>query len=222
MNSKQKFTAFLPIKLTSERVYNKNFRLIAGKPLFFYILNTLTNINLIDEIVIDFDDKQVVTEVQKYFKNIKFIKRNKNLLDPYESLNNLIFSNISNFKNEYIIQTHVTNPLLKGETIQTALLSFLEVDQPMFSVSKFKSRFYNHNLKPLNHSLEKLLPTQKLKPLYEENSNFYIFSKKQFLEKKNRINEKSKIFEISKLESFDIDDEEDFEIVTKLLESNRL
>lgn len=222
MNSKQKFTAFLPIKLISERVYNKNFRLIAGKPLFFYILNTLTNINLIDEIVIDFDDKQVVTEVQKYFKNIKFIKRNENLLDPYESLNNLIFSNISNFKNEYIIQTHVTNPLLKGETIQTALLSFLEVDQPMFSVSKFKSRFYNHNLKPLNHSLEKLLPTQKLKPLYEENSNFYIFSKKQFLEKKNRINEKSKIFEISKLESFDIDDEEDFEIVTKLLESNRL
>ena len=101
-------------------------------------------------------------------------------------------------------------------------MSFLDINEPIFSVSKYQSRFYSHNLKPLNHSLEKLLPTQKLSPLYEENSNFYIFSKKQFLEKKNRINEKSKIFEVSKLESFDIDDEEDLEIVTKLVNPKTL
>jgi CMP-N-acetylneuraminic acid synthetase len=222
MKEKQKFTAFLPIKLNSERVQGKNFRLIAGKPLFFYVLNTLTNVNLINEIVIDFDDQKVVTEVEKYFKNIKFIKRKENLLDPYESLNNLIYSNIGNFKNENIIQTHVTNPLLRGETIRNALMFFLESDKPLFSVSRFNSRFYNHNLKPVNHSLAKLLPTQKLDPLYEENSNFYIFSKNQFLEKKNRINQKSRIFEVSKLESFDIDDEEDFEIVTQLLNAKNL
>jgi len=222
MNEKQKFTAFLPIKLTSERVPNKNFRLISDKPLFFYILNTLTNVDLIDEIVVDFDNQKVVTEVEKYFKNIKFVKRKDSLLDPYESLNNLIYSNIGNFKNENIIQTHVTNPLLKRETISSALMSFLDINEPIFSVSKYQSRFYSHNLKPLNHSLEKLLPTQKLSPLYEENSNFYIFSKKQFLEKKNRINEKSKIFEVSKLESFDIDDEEDLEIVTKLVNPKTL
>ena len=84
------FTAFLPLKYKSERVDNKNFRIIDDKPLFFYILETISSIELIDEIVIDFDNKSVVENVEKLFKNITFVKRGKNLLDPYESVNNLI------------------------------------------------------------------------------------------------------------------------------------
>jgi len=211
------FTAFLPLKYKSERVDNKNFRTIEDKPLFFYILETISSIELIDEIVIDFDNKGVVENVEKLFKNITFVNRSKNLLDPYESVNNLIKDNLKNFKNNFIIQTHVTNPLLTKNTIESALNKYLNNKIPLFSVTKYQSRFYDSNIKPINHKIDELLPTQHLPPVYEENSNFYIFSKNQFKEAYSRINNSSEIFEIPFLESIDIDNEEDLDLVKKLL-----
>ena len=83
-----------------------------------------------------------------------------------------------------------------------------------------KNRFYNTSNHPINHDLDNLIPTQDLDPIYLETSTFYIFSKDQFNINKNRISKDSIKFTISKIESVDIDDYEDLEIV-KLLE-NRL
>ena len=57
--------------------------------------------------------------------------------------------------------------------------------------------------------------------MYEENSNFYIFSKESFKEANNkRIGLKPQIFEVNKLEAIDIDEPEDF-IMAELLYKNR-
>ena len=72
----------------------------------------------------------------------------------------------------------------------------------------------------MNHDLSVLLPTQSLEPVYEENSNFYIFSKKQFIENDyNRIGKSSEIFKTSKSESIDIDNFDDLHLVEKLISS---
>ncbi|MCP4157733.1 MAG: acylneuraminate cytidylyltransferase family protein, partial [bacterium] len=64
---------------------------------------------------------------------------------------------------------------------------------------------------PVNHNPAQLLRTQDLDPLYEENSNFYIFSRKSFFENnKNRIGKKPFLYEMKKTESVDIDRKEDF------------
>ena len=50
---KNKFIALIPMKACSERVKNKNIRDICGKPLFYYIIETLHNYNNVDKIVVD-------------------------------------------------------------------------------------------------------------------------------------------------------------------------
>ena len=213
-----KFSAFIPIKLNSERVPNKNFYEIGGKPLFYYILSTLQSVELVDEIVIDIDHIEIKEKVNMYFNDIKFNLREDNLSSPTESVNKIIDSNINNFKNEYIIQTHVTNPLLTSSSINLAAEQFIKNKKPLFSVNMFQSRFYNTSTKPINHDVNILLPTQELEPIYEENSNFYIFSKKQFKNNNNkRIGEDSEYYETSKFESFDIDNFDDLNLVEKLM-----
>ena len=213
-----KFSAFIPIKLNSERVPNKNFYEISGKPLFYYILSTLQSVEIVDEIVIDIDHVEIKEKVNKYFNDIKFNLRKDNLSSPTESVNKIIASNIDNFKNEYIIQTHVTNPLLTSSSINQAAEQFIKNKKPLFSVNMFQSRFYNSSNKPINHDVDILLPTQELEPIYEENSNFYIFSKKQFKNNNNkRIGENSAYYETSKFESFDIDNFDDLNLVEKLI-----
>ena len=55
--------------------------------------------------------------------------------------------------------------------------------------------------------------TQDLKPLYEENSNFYIFSKESFIKSGGkRIGLNPYMFEIDKIEAIDIDEPQDFMI----------
>ena len=70
---------------------------------------------------------------------------------------------------------------------------------------------------PINFSLDKVIRTQDLEPLYEENSNFYIFSKDSFKNAGNkRIGIKPKIIEVNKLEAVDIDEPEDFKLAELL------
>ena len=91
----------------------------------------------------------------------------------------------------------------------------------MFGVTKVQTRFYDKDAKPINHNPQELLRTQDLEPLYEENSNFYIFSKESFKNSDNkRIGLKPKIFEVNKLEAVDIDEPEDF-ILAELLYKNK-
>jgi CMP-N-acetylneuraminic acid synthetase len=62
-----------------------------------------------------------------------------------------------------------------------------------------------------------LLRTQDLPPLFEENSNFYIFSKKSFNDAGNkRIGLHPAMFIMEKLEAMDIDEESDF-VIAELL-----
>ena len=49
---KQQIAALLPMKANSERVQGKNFREFCGKPLFRWILDTLLEVEEIDQVII--------------------------------------------------------------------------------------------------------------------------------------------------------------------------
>jgi len=98
-------------------------------------------------------------------------------------MNVIIDYDLNQLEGEYLLQTHSTNPLLRAETIDKAIEKYfegLEEFDSLFGVTKVQTRFYDKDANPINHNPEELLRTQDLEPLYEENSNFYIFSKESF------------------------------------------
>ena len=122
----------------------------------------------------------------------------------------------------FYIQSHSTNPLLKTSSVDRGIekmIEFLDKESydSIFSVKKMKTRLYKEDATPYNHNPKELLRTQDLEPLYEENSNFYIFSKKSFKNSGDkRIGVKPYLFEIDKIEAVDIDFPEDFTIAESL------
>ena len=68
----------------------------------------------------------------------------------------------------------------------------------------------------MNHDPNQLLRTQDLAPIYEENSCIYIFNRATLEERRNRIGYHPLLFEIDRIESWDIDDEQDFRIAELL------
>lgn len=226
-NKTNMVTAIIPMKEYSERVPNKNIRDFNGKPLFYWIINSLSNCKYIKEIVIDTDSKNIANKVQEYFKDIKIIMRPKHLHGDMVTGNAIIENDLNQLEGDYFLYTHTTNPLLKSETIDLAIEEYfnnIKTNDSLFSVTKHQIRLLDKECKPINHGVNNLIRTQDLEPVFEDNSNIYIFSKESFA-KNGRIGLNPKMFEINKLEAVDIDEEEDFilaEIIKKHHKQNKI
>lgn len=221
-----KIYAIIPIKHESTRVPGKNFRLMNGKPLYYWIIKTLLGINEINKIIIDTNSPIIKSDLSKHFnmKNIIIYDRPKHLWSGNTPTNDLLINVINslNLDADYYLQTHVTNPLLKAETIRKAINEFLEKRDKyecLFSVKTHHTRFYNKDGKDMNHNRFKLIPTQDLDPIYEENSCIYIFTKEILKKYKARIGENALLFPMNDIESQDIDWENDFTITEILMKT---
>ena len=218
---KLKLKALLPMKGNSERVPNKNMRDFNGAPLYHAILKSLLASKYIENVVINTDSNIIAEDAKKHFGDkIIIIDRPEKIQGDFVSMNDIIEYDINRLEGEHFLQTHSTNPLLETKTIDKAIEKYFEnLDKfdSIFGVTKIQTRFYDKNAKPVNHDPEELLRTQDLEPLYEENSNFYIFSKETFIKAgKKRIGLKPQIFEVNKLEAIDIDEPEDFKLAELL------
>ena len=221
----KKVIALLPMKGTSERVPNKNMKEFSDKPLYHAIMETLLKSKYIEKIVINTDSKVIAQDTKRNFGDgVVIIDRPKEIQGGDVSMNVIIDYDLKHLKGEHFLQTHSTNPLLRVETLDKAIESYFEnLDKydSLFSVTKVQTRFYDKNTNPVNHDPSQLLRTQDLEPLYEENSNIYIFSKESFKNAgKRRIGLKPQIFEMNKLEAIDIDEPEDF-VLAEIIYQNR-
>jgi len=216
-----KIKALLPMKGNSERVKNKNMRDFDGAPLYHAVMKSLLASQYIEEVIINTDSEIISKNAKDTFgDSVTIIERPIEIQGDFVSMNNIISYDLSKLEGEYFLQTHSTNPLLRTETIDSAIEKYfagIEEFDSLFSVTKVQTRFYDKNAKPINHNPEELLRTQDLEPLYEENSNFYIFSKESFKNLDNkRIGINPQIFEVNKLEAVDIDEPEDFKLAELL------
>ncbi|MBD3842542.1 MAG: acylneuraminate cytidylyltransferase family protein [Campylobacterales bacterium] len=213
------------MKGNSERVKNKNMRDFAGAPLYHAVMKSLLASKHVEKVVINTDSEVIAQDAKEHFGDkVIIIDRPVEIQGDFVSMNDVIAYDLSQLDGEYFMQTHSTNPLLKTETVDKAIEKFfdgLNTYDSVFGVTKVQTRFYDKDANPINHNPEELLRTQDLEPMYEENSNFYIFSKESFKNAGDkRIGVKPQIFEVNKLEAVDIDEEEDFTLA-ELLYKNR-
>ena len=215
-----KIYAIIPIKHNSERVTGKNYREFNGKPLFYWIINTVLSSTYIDKIIIDTDSDTIKELVHEYFNTERIILYDRpiHLHGGHIATNDLFINVIQSLQldADYYFQTHTTNPLLKTSTIDNAIETFIEKKkegyESLFSVKKHHTRFYDKSGNDMNHNRFELIPTQDLDPIYEENSCMYLFTKESILKYNARIAKKAYLYEMTDIESTDIDWPEDFNL----------
>lgn len=213
-----KTIALLPMKANSERVKGKNFKILAGKPLFAWILDTLLSIEEIDAVVINTDARHILAENGLVESDRVIIRdRKPEICGDDVSMNKVLADDILAVQADTYLMTHTTNPLLKAETIREALHGYRSKPcDSLFTVNRMQTRFYREDMSAVNHDPNVLLRTQDLEPWYEENSCLYIFSSKSFFEADARIGKKPMMFATPKLESVDIDTPADWLIAEAL------
>lgn len=210
----QTVVALVPMRHNSERIPGKNYRNFGGKPLYHRVVETLLACSLVGEVVIDTDSKFIMYDAAHHFPQVNIIERPLSLRSGETPMNEVLLHDVSQVKADWYLQTHSTNPLIKTETVTEALQQLFEAFpryDSLFSVTRIHSRFWDKQGKPLNHDPTVLLRTQDLPPIFEENSNLYIFSEDSLRKRQNRIGDSPLMFEIDRYEAVDIDEEIDFQ-----------
>jgi len=212
--------ALVPMRHHSQRVPGKNYRLLGGKPLYYHILTTLLDVPELDGIVVDTDSPEIKAGLEREFPSIQVIDRPEALRADEISMNEILTYDMSQVKAELYLQTHSTNPLLRGETVSAAIQAFRDGQgryDSLFSVTRLQTRLYDREGRAINHNPGELIQTQDLPPVFDENSCIYLFTEASLMKNDHRIGSSPLMFEIDPGEAWDIDTPLDFEIVDFLI-----
>jgi CMP-N-acetylneuraminic acid synthetase len=217
-----KIVALVPMRHHSQRVPGKNYRPLAGRPLFHHVILTLLSCPEISETVVDTDSQDVIAGLREFFPQVRIIERPAHLRADDVPMNEILAYDASQVEADFYLQTHSTNPLLRAGTfsgaIQALLKSYPAYDS-LFGVTRLQVRLWDQLGRAINHNPAILLQTQDLPPVYMENSCIYLFTRQTLQARRNRLGERPLMFEIDASEAWDIDNELDFQICDLIMKN---
>jgi len=218
----EKIVALVPMRHHSQRVPGKNYRPLAGKPLFHHILEALLACPEIQQVVVNTDSSEVIKGIRQHFPKVLVLERPEHLRADTIPMNEILLYDTAQVPADLYLQTHSTNPLLKTATISRAIQT-LQAAYPgydsLFGVTRVRTRLWDQLGRPINHNPAILLQTQDLPPIYEENSCVYLFTRENLERHRNLLGERPYMFEIERDEAWDIDEELDFSICDLLIKN---
>lgn len=214
-----KVVAVIPIKLNSERLANKNILPFDnGQPLVHYIQKTVLEVKNVDDVYIYCSDNRIK---EYLLPGVKYMPRGKHLDDSNTPFNEVLRSFAIDVEADIYVLTHTTAPFIKAASIAKGveMVRNGEYDSAV-GVHRLYEFLWKDN-KPLNYSLTNIPRTQDLPPIYVETCGLYIYSRELILNQNRRIGDKPYFIELSKIESIDINDKDDFIIANAIYQELR-
>lgn len=218
----------IPARLGSQRVKKKNLRLIDNKPLIQYIIESVNKCKIFDSIYLN-SESDIFKKIAKKNK-INFYKRKKVFSSNSSSNDEFALDFVNNVEGDVLVQVLPTSPLISSVEINDFVKYFQNNNlDTLISVSNHQIASIYKN-KPINFSrLKKNPPSQKMTPIQTYSTVLMAWKIDNF--KKNMKKYKSayhggsgKIgyYPVSRLAGIDIDEEEDFLLVEKIILSNKV
>ena len=200
--------AVVPMKLNKRRLPQKNTKSFKnGKPLCWYILSTLLQIDEIDEVYVYCSNP----DIQEFIpKGVKYLRRSESLDQDTTKMNEVLLAFAQEVSADVYIMTHTTAPFISVDSIKKGIDAVKNGGYDSSFAAKKLQDFLWAEGKPFNYQLDNIPRTQDLPILYQETSGFYIY-KREIIETMNRrIGVNPFIVEVGEIESVDIDEQEDF------------
>ena len=217
-----KISVVIPAKGNSDRLRDKNLVKVLDKSLTEMACEKFLKSKVIDRVYLDTDSEKIIDDVLHLFsKGLKLIKRPKELANNNITANDLmIYALHSIDKCDLLIQSFVTSPLLKIETIDQCIKKFLKSKKykSFLTVEATQEYWWDKNNKPLNFDTNKLPNGIDLEKIYKETHGLYGIYTKDLFKCKNRFGTNPMLIETSKVEGLDINDGDDLKFLQALMQ----
>lgn len=221
-----KICAIIPAKGRSTRIPGKNLKLLAGKPLIAYILETAKGVKGIDRVIVSTDSEEVRDVARRYGAEVPFIRPKELTADEVttrEVLQHTIIwlQDNEEYSPDYVLLLYPTSPLLKRDRIEEAVRIARERDSDSVISGSYDK---GHYWVEVEGGWQRLYPqkqgnSQYQVPLVVENGAIYL-TKTRFM-RRQYVADKADVVIMDPNESIDVDYPEDFAKVEELLAGRR-
>ena len=219
MFKNNKILVVIPARGGSKGIPRKNIRLLAGKPLISYAIDMAKASSYVDDVVVSTEDSEISLIAEKFGASV--IRRSQDLAGDRIPIDPVIFdATVQKEKqtfDEYdiVITVEPTSPLLKTKTLDSAIEKFESFDVDTV-ISVFDDRHlswgYDEKNKKYFPNFDERLNEQYLPKEYVETGGIFA-TRRGFLTPNSRLGKNVDLIEISKQESINIDDYEDWWII---------
>lgn len=225
-----KYLAFIPARAGSKGIANKNSKLLLGKPLIQYTIESAIAARKLSAIHISTNSNEVQKIAKQFSNSTQVFLRPENLAQDDSKMIDVVVRHLIDLKSENITVTNVvllqpTSPIRTNMLIDncinqfekehaTSLFAVAEcIQQPYdcITIENEKIKFYSHDSNNQNR--------QSQKKYFFITGSVYITSAEMILNKKTFADEATKIFMTSKQESIDINDDFDWTIAESVLKN---
>jgi len=231
MIQKKKILAIIPARGGSKRVPKKNIRLLTGKPLIVYTIETALKSRYLNRIVVSTEDEKIARISKKYGAEV--IKRPKIFATDKAKTVEAVFHVLKVLKRKkyrpnLIVLLQPTSPLRKSDDIDKAIDIFLQNKcESVVSVCEMEPSPYwffgikEKYLKPILGRKNLLKRSQDLPKIYVINGALYISTPKIIRKYKSFYSSKILPYIMPKERSVDIDDEIEFKLAEIIIKNER-
>jgi CMP-N,N'-diacetyllegionaminic acid synthase len=224
----KKIVAMIPARIGSKRVVKKNLRLIDGKPLIAYILETVKKVKLFDEIYLNADDV-IFEKIAKEY-GVKFYHRDKNLATDKSTNDEFALDFMEKIKGDILLQVLPTSPLIRPEEIEEFTQYMLDNELETLISVEHKQIACLYKNRPLNFDkFKKNPPSQEMTPIKAYATVLMGWEYKSFKKNMEKYgcayhggDSKTDYFQLKGLSTIDIDNEEDFLLAQAIIKAKKI
>ncbi len=222
-----KLICMVPARLNSKRVKKKNLRLINGKPLISYVLEKLDECALFDEIYLNSESLEFSPIANAY--NVNFYHRPAALSSDSSTNDQFTLDFMENIPGDAVIQVLPTSPLISIKEIRDFVNMFKSGKYDTLISVEHKQIACLFEDKEIN--FDKLVPnppSQEMVPVQAYATVLMGWRYDKFKENMQRFGSgyhggkgSTGYFELRGLSTLDIDREEDFRLVERIILSQQ-
>jgi CMP-N,N'-diacetyllegionaminic acid synthase len=222
----QRILAVVPARGGSKGVLRKNIRPLAGDPLIIHTLRTAKTVNEIDLLVVSTDDNEIETISLSY--EVDVIKRPKKLASDNATTESALLHVLDTLDQQgkifdILIVLEPTSPLRSSNTIKKTIKKFVE--KSFESILAVKESFENIGF--IEDGCFRALRTdaprrrQLRKPFFIESSTIYAVKTNYLRRAGTIVCDNWGAIIVPNEESFDINTEEDFNLIECFIKNKR-
>lgn len=218
--------AVIPVRGGSKGIPRKNARLMNGKPLVSYSIETCLKSKYIDCVYVSTDDEELRELAFRY--GAKVMERSPELAGDAVGLDVVIVKTTplieqrEGVRFDYVVSVQATSPLIRSSSIDAGIRMIFESGSDtvvsVINDNHLSWKFVEGIAKP---NYEQRLNRQLL-PAHLKETGAYFVSSREILETGTRFGNKVDLVEVTKEEAIDINDRFDFWLAEKALSKRRI
>lgn len=214
-----KITAVIPIRKGSQRVKDKNLRPFAGSTLMEIKINSLLQVEIIDEIIVNTNSEEAIAIVGNKYKGTKVkVHRREEYYASSQCSGSAFFRHLGEVTDtDIFVYTPCTSPFIAPETKTACIKKYIQQTEYdcVATVSNVKEFLWKDGI-PVNYDPTHAPNSQDLPDIVALNFGATVVGRNTLIKNSNIIGKKPCFIVTDEIEQIDIDTPLDFYLAEQM------